>query len=80
MSDRLKKGSLIKVNDHGPLTLVDWQARWSICLHQGIPHVLWILFEEAGDSKKYVKFISDNKGEFAGLELLNDPGEEEFNV
>jgi hypothetical protein len=80
MSDFMKKGDLITVNGYGPLTVEKWQAEWSIALRQGIPHVLWILFEEAGESKKYVKFISDNKGEFAGLELLNNPGEEEFNV
>lgn len=67
MSDFLNKGDKLTINGYGPLTIDKWEASWSLGLEG--EHDLYILFEEAGPSKKYVKFVSANRI-FVGLEKV----------
>lgn len=41
-----------------------WEAQWSLALAT-VPHLLWIKF--AGEPK-YMRFTSDNAGNFPGLD------------
>ena len=50
--------------------VVKWQASWSLSL-QSVPHVLWIMWEGAGN--KYDRFYSDEAGGFPELDVVPEP-------